>query len=55
MEEVIGLRGLEDVGSLMDWGVKYKEVPLATDGAIDLDAIKKAITPGMVHMSMPHE
>lgn len=46
MEEVIGLRGLENVGSLMDWGVKYKEVALTDEGSVDLAAIKAAITPG---------
>ena len=44
LEEVIGIRG-EGKGSLKDFGVKYKQVELKTDGTIDFEALKTAITP----------
>lgn len=44
LEEVIGIRG-EGNGSLKDWGVSYREVALAVDGAPDLEAIRAAMTP----------
>lgn len=31
-------------GSLVDCGIKYKEIPLLTDGNIDFDAIKNTVT-----------
>ena len=43
LEEVIGIRGEKDSGSLYDFGVKYKEVALKSDGSPDFDAIKNAI------------
>lgn len=44
MEEVIGLRG-ENQGSLMDWGVKYRQIELTADGHVDLPALLDAIGP----------
>ena len=44
LEEVIGIRG-EGHGSLKDYGVTYKQVELTADGKIDLEGIKRAITP----------
>lgn len=44
LEEVIGIRG-EGKGSLAEFGVTYKQVELKTDGTIDFEALKKAITP----------
>lgn len=41
LEEVIGIR--ESKGSLKEWGVSYREVPLMKDGSFDLDAIRNAI------------
>lgn len=46
MEEVIGIRGVEGVGSLRDWGVLYNELPLTNEGRVDLDALQRAIKPG---------
>ena len=43
LEEVIGLRG-ENKGSLADFGVTYKDVPLLADGSIDLEGVCSAIT-----------
>ncbi|MCI9596364.1 MAG: hypothetical protein HFE75_03520 [Firmicutes bacterium] len=44
LEEVIGIRG-EGKGSLKEFGVTYQQVELTADGSIDLDALKKAISP----------
>lgn len=44
LEEVIGIRG-EGRGSLRDFGISYRQVELATDGTLDYDAIRSAITP----------
>ncbi len=44
LEEVIGIRG-KDQGSLRDFGVEYKQVELKSDGSIDRDSLKKAISP----------
>lgn len=41
LEEVIGIRG-ENQGSLKDWGVSYKELPLK-DGCVDIENIKNYI------------
>lgn len=45
MEEVIGLRGTPGHGSLREWGVTYRELPLTEQGLIDWDALRIAITP----------
>ena len=45
MEEVIGLRGTPGHGSLREWGVTYRELPLAEQGLIDWNALRTAITP----------
>jgi cystathionine beta-lyase family protein involved in aluminum resistance len=44
LEEVIGSRG-ENQGSLRDFGVSYRELPLAEDLQIDWDALATAIRP----------
>lgn len=46
MEEVIGLRGTPGQGSLAEWGVSYRMLPLAESGEIDWEALKSAIKPG---------
>ncbi|EIE20208.1 aluminum resistance [Coccomyxa subellipsoidea C-169] len=45
LEEVIGLRGTSGHGSLREWGVAYRELPLAEGGDIDWAALASAITP----------
>uniref|UniRef100_A0ACD5V3V9 Uncharacterized protein n=1 Tax=Avena sativa TaxID=4498 RepID=A0ACD5V3V9_AVESA len=45
LEEVIGIRGSANVGSLKDFGVTYREVPPAEDGGLDWDALACAIRP----------
>ena len=42
LEEVIGIRG-EGKGTMKEFGITYKQVELAEDGSIDLDALKEAI------------
>lgn len=43
LEEVIGLRGEADSGSLADWGVNCRIVDLKEDGTPDYDAIAAAL------------
>jgi len=43
LEEIIGIKG-EGRGSLKEYGVIYKEIPLLEDGEIDIERVKKAIT-----------
>jgi cystathionine beta-lyase family protein involved in aluminum resistance len=42
LEEVIGLRE-KGQGSLMEWGVGYREVPLTPDGTVDWEALSQAV------------
>jgi cystathionine beta-lyase family protein involved in aluminum resistance len=44
LEEVIGLRG-ENQGSLKDFGISYRELPLAPSGEVDWEGLTTAITP----------
>lgn len=44
LEEVIGIRG-SGTGSLKEFGISYKCIPLREDGQIDYPAVEKAITP----------
>ncbi|KAI4374719.1 hypothetical protein MLD38_012682 [Melastoma candidum] len=43
LEEVIGKRDSNGMGSLKDFGVKYREVPLGEDGALDWAALGSAV------------
>lgn len=43
LDSVIGISGTKGEGSLADFGIKYREVPLAGDGGIDYPAIEEAI------------
>lgn len=43
LHDAIGIRG-KDKGSLIDFGIKYKQVELTSDGKIDFEALGKAIT-----------
>lgn len=40
LEEIIGKRGEKGSGSLMDWGIRYEEIPLLENGMPDLDTAK---------------
>lgn len=44
LEEVIGIRGTPDVGSLADWGVTYRENKLKADGGVDLETLRTAVS-----------
>ena len=39
LEEVIGLTGEQGNGSLIEYGVEYRECPLTDDGEIDIDRV----------------
>lgn len=43
MEEVIGIRGEEDCGSLKDFGVNYKQVDLTEEGLVDYNKIMSTL------------
>ncbi|KAL0917365.1 hypothetical protein M5K25_012419 [Dendrobium thyrsiflorum] len=45
LEEVIGIRNSPRTGSLKDFGVSYREVPLSIDGGLNWDALANAVTP----------
>ncbi|KAH8494449.1 hypothetical protein H0E87_021009 [Populus deltoides] len=45
LEEVIGKRDSNGLGSLKDFGVEYREVPLAEDGGLDWDCLTRALKP----------
>ncbi|KAL5147460.1 hypothetical protein HKD37_06G017145 [Glycine soja] len=45
LEEVLGKRDSGGLGSLQDFGVKYREVPLAEDGGLDWNALMSAVKP----------
>ncbi|GMN65230.1 hypothetical protein TIFTF001_034299 [Ficus carica] len=45
LEEVIGKRDSHGIGSLKDFGVKYREVPLAEDGGLNWDKLSRALKP----------
>jgi cystathionine gamma-lyase len=42
LEEVIGLRG-EGQGSLIEFGIKYRELPLTKEGNVDWEALSHAV------------
>ncbi|XP_050939210.1 uncharacterized protein LOC103495002 isoform X3 [Cucumis melo] len=45
LEEVIGKRDSQGLGSLKDFGVEYREVPLAEDGGLDWEKLASALKP----------
>lgn len=45
LEEVIGKRDCNGLGSLRDFGVNYRELPLAEDGGLDWDGLASAVSP----------
>lgn len=42
LEEVIGLRG-QNQGSLIDFGIHYRQLPLASEGNVDWEALGQAV------------
>ncbi|KAB2044138.1 hypothetical protein ES319_D01G069100v1 [Gossypium barbadense] len=45
LEEVIGKRDSHGLGSLKDFGVMYRELPLAEDGGLDWEVLTGALRP----------
>ncbi|KMT13007.1 hypothetical protein BVRB_4g087220 [Beta vulgaris subsp. vulgaris] len=45
LEEVIGKRDCNGLGSLTDFGVKYRELELAEGGGLDWNGLASAVTP----------
>lgn len=45
LEEVIGKRDCDGLGSLKDFGVNYRELPLAEDGGLDWEGLASAVSP----------
>lgn len=42
LEEVIGLRG-QNQGSLIEFGIRYRQLPLTADGTVDWQALSQAV------------
>ncbi|RXS84687.1 methionine gamma-lyase family protein [Geobacillus sp. PK12] len=42
LEEIVGVRG-RGVGSLKEFGIRYRSVPLTADGAVDFPAVRGAM------------
>jgi cystathionine beta-lyase family protein involved in aluminum resistance len=42
LEEIVGIRG-EGTGSLKDFGIGYRSIPLMEDGTVDFETVSKAI------------
>lgn len=43
LHNIIGISGKKNIGSLMEYGVKYKQINLSEDGKIDFEAIRQAL------------
>lgn len=52
MEEVIGIRGEEDSGSLKDFGIEYGQIDLSERGEIDYCQIKKVFSEKKVKLAL---
>ncbi|YBZ92210.1 methionine gamma-lyase family protein [Bacillus sp. AK031] len=44
LEEIVGIRG-EGTGSLKEFGIGYRSIPLQEDGSVDFKAVSEAIQP----------
>lgn len=44
LEEVIGTRGQENSGSLIDFGVSYRKLELRRDGSVDFEALRTSVS-----------
>ncbi|MBO4277754.1 MAG: methionine gamma-lyase family protein [Clostridia bacterium] len=44
LDEVIGISGGAGDGSLKDFGVDYREIPLTAESRLDINAVRKALT-----------
>lgn len=52
MEEVIGIRGDEDSGSLKDFGVKYDEIPLIDNNKVDYNKIMSTFSSEKIKLAL---
>ncbi|WP_373898430.1 aminotransferase class I/II-fold pyridoxal phosphate-dependent enzyme [Haloimpatiens sp. FM7315] len=43
LHNIIGINGKKNMGSLKDYGVKYKQIDLLSNGKLDIESIEKAI------------
>ncbi|MBP1080111.1 cystathionine beta-lyase family protein involved in aluminum resistance [Bacillus capparidis] len=43
LEEIVGIRGEKNSGSLKDFNIGYRSIELKSDGKIDYDAVSKAV------------
>ncbi|MBB6216702.1 cystathionine beta-lyase family protein involved in aluminum resistance [Anaerosolibacter carboniphilus] len=44
LEEVIGIRGEKNSGSLQDFGITYKQINFSANGCVDLDTLQNSIS-----------
>ncbi|QAT40228.1 methionine gamma-lyase family protein [Clostridium sp. JN-9] len=44
LHSIIGISGNKNIGSLKDFGVKYKQIDLTSQGKVDFDGIRQALT-----------
>lgn len=52
LEEAVGIRGSGNMGSLADWGVNCRVVPLLEDGSPDYPALREAMDSNVKMVSM---
>lgn len=52
MEEVIGIRGEEDCGSLKDFGVEYGQIDLLPDGEVDFDKLTDVLNGEKIKLAL---
>lgn len=52
MEEVIGLRGEEDCGSLKDFGINYEQIDLLPEGEIDFGKIETVFSEKNIKLAL---
>jgi cystathionine beta-lyase family protein involved in aluminum resistance len=46
LEEVIGRRGAAGIGSLLDYGIRFRSHALSDGGQLDVDRLAHSIVPG---------
>jgi cystathionine beta-lyase family protein involved in aluminum resistance len=44
LHNIIGISGKKNIGSLKEYGVKYKQIDLTSQGKVDFDGIRQALT-----------
>ena len=43
LHSIIGISGEENIGSLKEYGVKYKQINLKEDGKVNIEAMKSIL------------